>query len=48
MRGLFPAALLVPIIVRRLIREDAFLADNLAGYGDYCSRVRYRLAPVIW
>ena len=46
--GLIPAALLVPVIVWRLVREEAFLAANLAGYSDYRGRVRWRLAPVIW
>jgi len=46
--GLVPAALLVPVIVWRLIREEAFLAANLAGYRNYQGRVRHRLAPVIW
>ena len=46
--GLVPAALLVPVIVWRLIREEAFLTANLAGYGDYRGRVRYRLAPIVW
>ncbi|HEY2659515.1 MAG TPA: isoprenylcysteine carboxylmethyltransferase family protein [Caulobacteraceae bacterium] len=46
--GLIPAALLVPIIVWRLMREEAFLAENLAGYGDYRGRVRYRLAQNFW
>jgi protein-S-isoprenylcysteine O-methyltransferase Ste14 len=46
--GLIPAAMLVPVIVWRLIREEAFLAANLAGYGDYLGRVRYRLAPIVW
>jgi protein-S-isoprenylcysteine O-methyltransferase Ste14 len=46
--GLIPAALLVPVIVWRLIREEAFLAANLAGYSSYQGRVRYRLAPVVW
>jgi protein-S-isoprenylcysteine O-methyltransferase Ste14 len=46
--GLIPAALLVPVMVWRLIREERFLAANLAGYGDYRSRVRYRLAPMVW
>jgi len=40
--------LLVAIIVWRLIREEAFLAANLAGYSDYLNRVRYRLAPLVW
>jgi protein-S-isoprenylcysteine O-methyltransferase Ste14 len=46
--GLVPAALLVPVIVWRLMREEAFLATNLAGYGDYRGRVRHRLAPFFW
>jgi len=46
--GLIPAALLLPVIVWRLLREEAFLAANLAGYGDYRGRVRYRLAPLFW
>lgn len=46
--GLIPAVLLVPAIVWRLLREEAFLSSNLAGYGEYRSRVRYRLAPLVW
>lgn len=46
--GLIPSALLVPVIVWRLIREEAFLAASLAGYGDYLGRVHYRLAPMVW
>jgi protein-S-isoprenylcysteine O-methyltransferase Ste14 len=46
--GLIPAALLIPVLVWRLRLEEAFLAANLTGYGDYRTRVRYRLAPAIW
>jgi protein-S-isoprenylcysteine O-methyltransferase Ste14 len=46
--GLIPAALLVPVMVWRLVREEAFLAANLAGYAEYRDRVRYRLAPIVW
>jgi protein-S-isoprenylcysteine O-methyltransferase Ste14 len=46
--GLIPAALLVPVMVWRLVREEAFLAANLAGYAAYRNRVRYRLAPIVW
>jgi protein-S-isoprenylcysteine O-methyltransferase Ste14 len=46
--GLIPAALLVPVMVWRLVREEAFLAANLTGYADYRNRVRYRLAPIVW
>lgn len=43
-----PAALMVPVIVWRLIREEAFLAAHLPGYAGYRGRVPYRLAPIIW
>lgn len=46
--ALIPAALLAPVIVWRLMREEEFLVANLAGYGDYRGRVRYRLAPMLW
>ena len=46
--GLILAALLVPILAWRLLREETFLAANLPGYGDYCGRVRYRLVPMFW
>ena len=46
--GLVPAALLVPVLVWRLMREEVFLVAHLAGYGDYRDRVRYRLVPMFW
>lgn len=46
--GLAPAALLVPVIVWRLVREEAFLEAHLEGYGDYRRRVRRRLVPILW
>jgi protein-S-isoprenylcysteine O-methyltransferase Ste14 len=35
-------------IVWRLLDEERFLAKNLSGYGDYMSKIRYRLVPVVW
>ncbi len=46
--GLIPAAAMLPVLVWRLTREEAFLVANLTGYGDYRARVRYRLAPIVW
>ena len=46
--GLIPAALLVPVLVWRLLREETFLAANLPGYDAYRGRVRHRLAPIFW
>jgi len=28
--------------------EERLLKEKLAGYGDYATRVRYRLIPGIW
>ena len=46
--GLIPAALLVPVLVWRLTREEAFLATHLVGYSEYRDRVGYRLLPMLW
>jgi protein-S-isoprenylcysteine O-methyltransferase Ste14 len=46
--GLAPAAAIVPVLVWRLLREEAFLVANLAGYDAYRRRARYRLVPLIW
>jgi protein-S-isoprenylcysteine O-methyltransferase Ste14 len=48
-----PAALLavlplVAVMVARLLNEERFLTDNLAGYDEYCARVRKRLVPLLW
>jgi protein-S-isoprenylcysteine O-methyltransferase Ste14 len=32
----------------RTKREDGFLAEQLVGYADYATHVRYRLIPVLW
>lgn len=36
------------IIVKRIHSEEAFLAENLAGYQAYMQKVRWRLIPFIW
>ena len=38
----------VAVLVARLRDEEQFLLRNLDGYGDYCSRVRFRLVPRLW
>jgi protein-S-isoprenylcysteine O-methyltransferase Ste14 len=46
--GLAPAALLLAVIIWRLLDEERYLTRHLAGYEDYCRRVRWRLAPGVW
>lgn len=36
------------VIIWRLLDEEAFLAQNLAGYPDYQKKVRHHLIPFIW
>lgn len=46
--GLIPALLTILCLVLRLFDEETFLSQNLAGYTDYCAKVRWRLAPGIF
>lgn len=32
----------------RLLDEEAFLVKNLAGYPEYCAKVKYHLVPLVW
>lgn len=36
------------VLVLRLVSEERFLRKSLPGYTEYCQKVRYRLAPLIW
>jgi protein-S-isoprenylcysteine O-methyltransferase Ste14 len=46
--GVLAAVLLILAIAYRAVREEQTLRDELPGYGDYMSRVRYRLLPGVW
>lgn len=46
--GLFGLALIVPVLIWRLVDEEKFLRQNLAGYTEYTLKVKYRLIPFIW
>lgn len=41
-------SLYIPVIVVRILNEEAVLEAGLAGYSEYKKRVRYRLLPFIW
>ena len=43
-----PTAALVALTILRTAREDRTLQEELPGYRDYTTRVRYRLVPGIW
>jgi protein-S-isoprenylcysteine O-methyltransferase Ste14 len=46
--GLIPAALVILGFVWRLFDEEKFLAQNLPGYTDYCTKVRWHMIPGIF
>ncbi len=47
-RALIPVAVGVVVILVRTGLEDRMLRNELEGYKDYASRVRYRLIPGVW
>jgi len=42
------AFLFLPVYVIRVRKEEPVLLAQLEGYGEYASRVRYRIVPVFW
>jgi protein-S-isoprenylcysteine O-methyltransferase Ste14 len=46
--GLLVVVLKLPVLIWRLLDEERFLRQNLAGYAQYQTKVRYRLLPLIW
>ena len=39
---------MMPVLIWRLLDEEAFLARNLPGYVEYMGKVRHRLLPHVW
>ena len=46
--GLFAVLLILPVLIWRLLDEERFLRQNLAGYAEYQAKVKYRLVPFLW
>jgi protein-S-isoprenylcysteine O-methyltransferase Ste14 len=46
--GLLAIIPMTLVMVFRLLDEEKFLQQNLAGYAEYQSKVRYHLLPLIW
>jgi protein-S-isoprenylcysteine O-methyltransferase Ste14 len=46
--GMIPSILLAILIVFRAIDEERTLNSELAGYKEYCKKVKYRLIPFIY
>lgn len=46
--ALLALAAMVPFLLWRLFDEERFLRNNLAGYTEYCAKVRWRLIPGVF
>jgi len=46
--GLALIPVLIGAVVARMLVEEHTLVRDLAGYGDYMARVRWRLVPYLW
>ena len=44
----FALLLILPVLIWRLLDEERYLRQNLAGYTDYQGKVKYRLVPFLW
>jgi protein-S-isoprenylcysteine O-methyltransferase Ste14 len=38
----------IPLIVKRIRNEEKVLLEGLAGYEEYCKKVRYRIIPLVY
>jgi protein-S-isoprenylcysteine O-methyltransferase Ste14 len=46
--GLLVVAVTVPVLIWRILDEEALLRRELPGYTDYTRQVRFRLVPHVW
>jgi protein-S-isoprenylcysteine O-methyltransferase Ste14 len=46
--GLLAITPLPALVAYRILNEERLLRDQLPGYADYMTKVRYRLVPYVW
>ena len=46
--GLVILAPSLAVLAARILDEEALLTEELGGYREYLTRVRYRLVPGVW
>lgn len=47
-RGLPFSAAMALVVGLRILDEEKMLRENLAGYEEYCRKVRWRIVPGVW
>jgi protein-S-isoprenylcysteine O-methyltransferase Ste14 len=46
--ALIPGLLVIPVLVLRILNEEALLSRDLPGYTEYMQKVPWRLVPNVW
>jgi protein-S-isoprenylcysteine O-methyltransferase Ste14 len=46
--ALIPGILVIPVLVLRILNEEALLSRDLPGYTNYMQKVPWRLLPGVW
>lgn len=46
--AMIPGAMIVPVLVARILDEEAALEKDLPGYIEYKQKTKYRLLPFVW
>ncbi len=46
--GLLVGLLLTAVLARRAVLEESMLSEELPGYTEYMTQVKYRLIPYLW
>ena len=46
--GLVITVVSLVVLIFRIVGEEKMLIDELEGYDEYKTKVRYRLVPFVW
>jgi protein-S-isoprenylcysteine O-methyltransferase Ste14 len=46
--GLVISVIGIVVLIARILGEEKMLVDELEGYGEYKTKVKYRLVPFVW
>ena len=46
--AVLPTLMILPLLAARIRNEEEVLLRELAGYAEYCQKVKYRLLPGVW